>query len=913
MNKKVKKWLIISFSVLVVVFAALIILPYVFKDKIMKLAKAQVNTMFNAKVDFDEINLSFIRQFPNASVKLENFRIVGVGEFEKDTLLASEDVDLVLNIKSLFSDKGYEIDKLQFNNSKVLAHVLPNGKANWSIMKEDTTSGTTDTASMSFNLKLKDFVIENADILYWDEEGNRKATLRGLNHHTTGDLTADSSLLVTKTTIDTLSYWMDDIEYISKANAELNADINANLNKNIYTFSKNSSRINAIPFSFAGWFQLLDEEGYDMDLTLNAEKVDFKAILSMIPAIYATSFEGIKTGGDVDMSGFIKGKMIGDNYPPFAFKLSVVNGWFQYPNLPKSLKNINIAGHITNPGKTLDETVIDLSKFSFNMGGNPFMAQVRIAYPMSDPELKMKAAGKINLGNIGEIYPLDKDTKLNGVLDMNLNLGGRMSYYDNNQYEKFTFAGNMKINNMLVKMKSLPQDISIAAANMIFNNRYVDLTTLQMKIGRNDLSANGKIENFVAYALHDKILTGTLYMQSNYFNVSDFMTSDATKPTASKKQKAIAPADTSKQKVIEIPKNINFTVQAGFKQLVYEKMNFNNAKGILKIADGNMKIQDMTLQAFGGNLLMNGLYSTSDPKKPAVDFDISINEVIFTEIVKQVEILQKIVPFFEKATGRFSTKLSFNSLLQSDMMPNLASLIGNGSFSTKSVGLTNVPVLNALASGLKINELSTTTIKDLGLLFDIKDGNLITKPFDVKIGDVKMNLGGSTGLDKTINYVGKVQLPDKFKLGQFSTVNLKIGGTFAKPKVELDYKNTLNTLVTDTKAKVTTEVNKQVDKAKEKALEEARLKKENAIKSAQAEADKIRAEAQKIGDQLIEQAQKQGDALVAKATNPITKKIAETSSKKIVEEAKKKAADLNAKADVEAKKLIQKAADEVKI
>jgi hypothetical protein len=227
--------------------------------------------------------------------------------------------------------------------------------------------------------------------------------------------------------------------------------------------------------------------------------------------------------------------------------------------------------------------------------------------------------------------------------------------------------------------------------------------------------------------------------------------------------------------------------------------------------------------------------------------------------------------------------------------------------------LTNVPAINALASGLKINELTNTTIKDLGLLFEIKGGNLITKPFDVKIGDVKMNLGGSTGLDKTINYIGKVQLPDKLKLGQFSTVNLKIGGTFAKPKVELDYKSMLNTLVTDAKAKVATEINKQVDNTKEKALEEARVKKENAIKSAQVEADKIRAEAQKMGDQLIEQAQKQGDALVAKATNPITKKIAEASSKKIVEEAKKKAADLNAKADEEANKLIQKAADEVKI
>jgi len=906
MNHKVKKGLIISFSTIIVIFAALLILPYAFRGKITKLAKEQINGMLNATVDFESVNLSFIRSFPNASVKLENFRIVGVGAFAKDTLLSSEDVDLVLNLKSLFSDTGYEIEKLQFNNSKVFAHVLPTGVANWSIMKEDSTQ-KQDTTPMSFNLKLKDFIIDRADVIYLDEESNMKAVIRSLNHQTSGDLTADSSLLITRTTIDSLSFWRNNVEYISKANAELNADINANLNKNIYTFSENSSRINAIPFSFGGWVKMLDE-GYDMDLTLDAKKVDFKAILSMIPAIYANSFEKMKAGGVVDLSGFIKGKMVGDYYPVFDFKLLAKNGWFQYPNLPKSLQNINIAGHITNPGKTLDETIIDISKFSFAMGGNPFVAQMRIAYPMSDPELMMKAVGKIDLGMIKELYPLDAGTKLNGLLDMNLDLGGRMSYYDNNQYEKFKFGGKLNISNMLVKMKSLPQDISISKANMIFNNRYVDLAASQMKIGRNDMTATGKLENFVAFALHDKTLIGTLNLQSNYFNVSDFMTDETAKPAATT-EKSKTPADNAPRSVLVIPKNINFTLLADFKELVYEKMNFKNAKGILKVENGEMKIQNMGLQAFGGNLLMNGLYSTVDPQKPVVNFDLNITEVIFTEVFKQVETIQKFAPIFEKASGKFSTKLTFNSLLKKDMMPDLASLIGNGKFSTKSIGLSNVPALTALASTLKRSDLASATIKDLGLLFEIKEGKVFTKPFDVKLGDIKMNLGGTTGLDKTIAYLGKVQLPDKFNLGKFSTLNVKIGGTFAKPKIQLDLSNTLNTMVADTKTKVTAEVNKQVDSAKAKAMEEARKQKESALKAAQVQADKIRAQAQQLGDKIIAEAKTRGDQLVAKAGNPITKKIAEVSAQKLIEEARKKADDLNAKAEIEAKTLLQKAAD----
>ena len=898
MNKKTKKGLIIGLSIVGVLFAALLILPYAFRGKIMTLAKEQVNKKILAKVDFDDFSLSFIRHFPNATVRVGNMRIVGVGEFAKDTLISCEKVDLVLNLKSLFSDKGYEIRKLQFSNPHVLAHVLANGKNNWSIMKTDTTLQKPDTTKSSFNLKLKDFVIKNADIVYWDEQGKMKAELKNLNHTTSGDLTADSSLLVTHTTVEKINYVMDGVNYLSNADAELDADINANMNHMIFTFSKNSSRINAIPFALVGWVKMLDN-GYDMDLKLNADKVDFKAILSMIPAIYANSFEGVKAGGNVAMTGFMKGKMIGDNYPAFDFKLTAVNGWFQYPKLPKQLQKINIAAEISNPGKTLDATLIDISRFSFLMGGNPFTAQLRVAYPMSDPELILKAVGKINLGNIREIYPLAADTRLSGILDMNLDLGGRMSYYEKNQYDKFRFGGNMTITNMIAKMSTLPQDISITKASMLFNNQYVNLAALQIKIGRNDISATGKLENAVAYALHNKTLKGQLNIQSTYFNASDFMSSDKAKPEAA----------STKLTVFVIPKNIDFTMVAGFKQLVYEKMNFTNAKGVLRVLDGDVKFQNMGLQAFGGNMTLNGVYSTNNPKKPNVNFDLNINDVVFTEVFKQVETLQKIAPIFSNATGKFSTKFAFHSLLQKDMMPDMASFAGNGTFNTKSVSLSNVQVLTTLASTLKRPELANPTIKDVALSYEIKDGKVNTKPFAVTLGGIKMNLGGSTGLDKSIAYAGNVQLPDKFNLGKFSTVDMKIGGTFSKPKISLDLANTLKNVFSDTKAKVATEVNKQVDAAKAKASEEVRKQKDAALKTAQEQAARIKSEAQKVSDKLIADAQAQGDQLVAKASNPITKKIAQVTAKKLVDEATKKAADINARADVEAQKAIQKASE----
>ena len=310
---------------------------------------------------------------------------------------------------------------------------------------------------------------------------------------------------------------------------------------------------------------------------------------------------------------------------------------------------------------------------------------------------------------------------------------------------------------------------------------------------------------------------------------------------------------------------------------------------------------------------MNGSYNVSDALKPKVSFDLSLKEILFNEIFSQVETLKKFVPLFEKASGKFSTKLSFNSLLKSNMMPDLQSVLSSGTFSTQSVGLKNVPAMEMLATALKKGDIMPMDIKDIIMLFEIKNGKLTTKPFNFKVSDLNFTLGGITGLDQTIDYKGMVKLPDSKLPGKLSTVNFKIGGTFSKPKIELDLKNTIDEIVTDAKKKIETDIKEKTEQVKDKALDEALKQKEKAMKEAQLQADKLLAETKKQGDALIAQAKKQGEEMVAKTTNPLTKKAAQMAASKLEQEARKKADQLNLKAAEEAQKIIQRAADKVKI
>ena len=58
---------------------------------------------------------------------------------------------------------------------------------------------------------------------------------------------------------------------------------------------------------------------------------------------------------------------------------------------------------INSKGGSLDNMIIDISKFSFNLGGNPFSGSLNVSTPMSDPNLKAQANGTIDLGMIKDV------------------------------------------------------------------------------------------------------------------------------------------------------------------------------------------------------------------------------------------------------------------------------------------------------------------------------------------------------------------------------------------------------------------------------------------------------------------------------------------------------------------------------
>jgi hypothetical protein len=844
-----KKFLLITGIVVVALFAFLLTAPFLFKNEIKQAVIAQANKQLNATVGFKDVQLSFIRSFPNASVKLQDFYIVGKNEFSKDTLIHVDAAYAVVDIKSFFSKTGYIVKKIELTSPSVYAHVLADGKVNWDIMKPDTTKEEKkDTTKTKFKLSLKKLIIKDARIRYNDEKAHIYFAIDNLNHTLSGDLTAESTVLATTNHIKGMTCRMENVPYLSNATFNLDGDINADLKNMKFTVSKVKAQVNAITLNMSGWFQVLKNGGYTMDLKVDAPDTQFKDILSLIPAIYSKNFETIQTKGKVRLNLYARGLYNDSVFPAFGVNLVVSNAWFKYPALPKSVDKINIAADISNPGGSLDRTKVDVKQFSFVLGNNPFAGSFSLATPISDPDINFAAKGVLNLGMVKEVYPMDSIGQLSGILDANLKLKGKMSYYQKKEYQKFFFDGKLNLSNMVLKTKNLPHDLEIKRANLVFNPKFVDLPVLQMKVGKSDLTASGHLENFIPYFFKNETLKGSLQTNSEYFNVADFMSSATTSTPAT-----AAKVDTSSMKVVAIPSNLDFTLTSSFKRVIYDKMEIANAKGALQMADSKLTFKTLSLSAMGGSMVMSGIYNTKNIKKPDVDIDLKINDVLFTEVFKQVQTVKKLAPIFANTSGRFSSTMTMYTTLGNDMMPVLNTLSGKGVLVSKNLAIKNVKVLHTLGSVLKRDELKDPEIEKVSIPFEIKNGRVYTDPFDINIADTKINVEkGSTGVDQTIDYTMKVAIPTSgnnvFKL---SKLGVKIGGTFTSPKISIQTKE----MIKDAVATIKQQANKKIEEvktvAKEQVNELKQQAKENITPNLKKAGDNIKESGKKVLNNLF--------------------------------------------------------------
>ncbi|MCD6163690.1 MAG: AsmA family protein [candidate division Zixibacteria bacterium] len=833
-----KKFLIIFTIIIVLILAALVSIPLLFKGQIIEFVKEQASQNVNAAVDFDDVGLNLFSNFPKLTMSVDNITVVNREPFEGDTLFSLDEFQAALDLKSLVFGGEINIISILIDKPQINIGVLEDGRASYDIVpKTPEETAEIDTSETMISLAIQKYEIRDACLSYTNDSTNMYVEVDGLNHEGNGDFAQSLFTLYTQTSIASLTLKMEGTPYLNKADMEIKANIEMDLDNMKYTFKENEVRLNRLFLNFDGWVAMLDTAGeeLELDLTFNAPKAEFKNILSMVPYIYTQDFEGLKAEGQLSLNGEIKGVYNENQVPFFEINLNVANGMFQYPDLPTPVEQVNVDLQIRNPGKTLDHTIIDLKKFHLAILKEPVDFQVLVKTPMSDPYINAHFSGNINLGEALNIFPMEDITELKGLIRSNFRFKGNISDIENNRFRRITAAGSITLADILYAAPDLPVKIQIPGGDLNISTQKASLKNFKILMGKSDISAYGELNNILGFGFEDQTLKGSLTIKSNYFDIDPWMTGEEK-----------VEEDTIVYDAVPLPDKVEFTANASFNKVHYDNLDLTAVKGKLILKNRILKMIGLSANLVKGSMIANGSYKYIPPEAPHVSFDMDISKFDIPEMFKTFATVEKLVPVADNMTGTVSGKLDMHTDLGDSLMPELMTLRSQGTLDIPRASLENYKPMIKAAEILKNEKLRNPTIKNFKPSYEIKDGRFYLKPTTFKVNDYKVTASGSNGLDMTMDYKLDIEMPASdisamvnqdlsMLAGNTITIEMFAAGTNTNPKVRVSLDKVKKAVAEQVKKIVKKEADKKKkeleDKAKrelekKKKQEEAKLKKE---------------------------------------------------------------------------------------
>lgn len=701
-------------------------LVYFYEDEVKQMIIAELNKHLQSeiKVQPENIDLTIIRTFPSCALDFKQVTAMEAWKKDKkDTLFYTDRISLVFNIKDIFN-KNYTIQQIRIGQGFMNARVDKTGLENYIIWK--TNEGENQEAQVKF--ALQKITLEKFKITYRNQKNKIKIQSRVNQMEFSGRFGEESYALKSNGKAYVELFQTNKIKYIENKN--LSFDVTVNVKNKQYHFDEAEIKLNDMYFQSAG--NLVYQDSLEsINLSYKGKNLDISSVLSLLPEKFQNNISDYSSDGMF----YAKGTLKYNSGQPIETEadFGIQNATITYNPQSTKLSHVNLVGKFElKPNRSL----LSMKNIEADLGNNTFKGDCEIIH-FEDPYITIHADVNTSLLDWMKFYPIDTVEELSGNLLMNAHIEGLISEMKRSAYSP-TIKANGKVNvqNLKVKFKSSEKELNVPEAELVLNNRSLNVYQLRLLKGSSDVTLVGEMPEFLNY-LFDKSapLMINASLNSEKMELEDFLFSGSSSSSGE----------------VSIPQNLQFNLDATVKNLSFSKFKANDIKGTFLIKDQKVLAKNITLQAMDGNATINAFADASGEMiKISVESDLkSIN---IQKLFYQFNNFGQTTLEDKHLKGFATANIDFSGKWDKHLVADLNSINATSSLLIERGELIGFKPLESLAKYIEVKELQHIKFSTLQSAVEIKNKTITIPKTSIKSSAINIELYGKHTFDNMIDY-----------------------------------------------------------------------------------------------------------------------------------------------------------------
>lgn len=737
---RLKRWLLRIAMAFIAIILILWGLAAWFEDDIKVYFLERLNRELNVRMSISELDFSLLRDFPNASITLQDVAADHAQPYRgAGKLLQCESLHFSFGLFDLLAGK-YDIHSITARNGS--AQILRNTRKeiNYKILRDRKT----EKADEKFSFRLQQVILRNMQLTVIDQPAEFEFRAQLNKVQFSGDFSEQRYQMEVAGEFQNKTLRGGNTEWLGDRPVSLELALQIDREGKRYIVQRSSIQIAALQLSLAGIFR--DEKEPYFDFEAEGESLDIAAALSLLPPGYDKHTKPYKSSGEMYGRLQLKGYWTAKQNPAVRVDFGFKNATIEHRESEVSLEQVYLTGTYSNASGGF----LELKDVAFTLNGGSLSGNFRMTN-FDNPRFFLRSKANLNLADVQAFMPQSIVKGMTGKARLELAMQAdaeSLGILGEGGYERISSEGFIALNDVAFRLEGDTLQYSNFNGQFRFNKARVNVENLSGKMGKSDLLLRGSIRNLFGWLFGTQENIGiTARLESRLLDLDELFS-----------RKSKTRADDAYRFKISPRLGLNLEVRTG--QLRFRRFSASNILGRVQVADAGIRAEQLSFNTMKGKVNLQGTANSAPDGRLLISCQAKLNKVDIQRMFYEFEDFGQTVMKSDNIRGSVDASIDFEAVASETLKINPAMVYSKADLTIRQGELINFQPLEALSRFISLDELKHVKFSTLTNTIEIKNRKIYIPMMDITSSAISISASGIHDFDNQVEYHLKLLLSD---------------------------------------------------------------------------------------------------------------------------------------------------------